>query len=37
MLASARALACTAADVLLDPALKETAWAQLRSQAASGG
>ncbi|MGW1517327.1 amidohydrolase [Streptomyces sp. NPDC002287] len=36
MLASARALACTAADVLLDTGLKETAWAQLRRQAATG-
>ncbi|MEW2371855.1 amidohydrolase [Streptomyces sp. NPDC006656] len=36
MLASARALACTAADVLLDTGLKETAWAQLRRQAAAG-
>ncbi|MEU6890289.1 amidohydrolase [Streptomyces sp. NPDC046557] len=36
MLASARALACTAADVLLDATLKETAWAQLRQQAATG-
>jgi amidohydrolase len=36
MLAAAEALACTAADVLTDPGLRERAWDRLREQAAAG-
>ncbi|GAA0477590.1 amidohydrolase [Streptomyces sp. NPDC046215] len=36
MLASARALACTAADVLLEPGLCERSWARWREKAAAG-
>ncbi|MGW7415847.1 hypothetical protein [Streptomyces sp. NPDC054863] len=36
MLASARALACTGADLLGEPGLRERAWARQRQQAAAG-
>ncbi|HEY5834578.1 M20/M25/M40 family metallo-hydrolase [Streptomyces sp.] len=36
MLAAAEALACTAADVLLTPAVRDTAWTRLREKAAAG-
>ncbi|MEV6550010.1 amidohydrolase [Streptomyces sp. NPDC051597] len=36
MLAAAEALACTAADVLIGPGVREEAWARLREKAAAG-
>ncbi|MFF3164426.1 hypothetical protein [Streptomyces sp. NPDC003273] len=36
MLAAAEALACTAADVLLEPGLADSAWSDLRPKEVAG-